>query len=240
MAQGTCAADDCTTVGRLARGWCLSCYAWSQHHGWQDPTGRPRKQKAPADGQCTIVEDGTKCTAPYAAEGMCWKHRGRVRKHGCPLTVQALRGDSLQALLRTAVDAETDECIVHPFRTGQWTVNTGDGTMNASRWVWTLRHGDPGDAHILHSCNGGSGAHGCVNIRHLRKGDNSENVLDRGDAGVQVGEDHHNHRLKADHVRRIRERAADGETQQALADEYGVSRATVGDVVSRKTWRRLP
>lgn len=239
MAQGTCTADGCTNVTRLVRGWCTNCYAWSRSHGWQDPSGRPTKQKAPADGQCTVIEGGVKCSALYFAEGTCEKHHARVSRHGDPFTLRALRGDTLQALLQAAVAAETDDCITHPFRTGHWTVNTVTGSMAASRWVWILRYGDPGAAHILHSCNGGSGANGCVNTRHLRKGDNSENMLDRGDAGVQVGEDHHSSVLTEDRVRAIRERAATGESRAALAAEYGVSRSTVNDVAARRSWRRL-
>lgn len=239
MAQGTCGASDCETYGRLARGWCLSCYSWSQNHGGQDPSGRPRKRKAPADGQCTVVEDGVKCALPYECSGMCTKHRTRVYRYGDALTLHGVPNGTMRTFLEAAAYAETDECVIPLTRTGQWNVNTGDGLMSASRFVWILRHGAPGTAHILHSCNGGSGANGCVNIRHLRKGTNSENVLDRGDAGVQVGEDHHNSRLKEEQVRCIRERAAAGETHQALADEYGVVRQTVTDVVARRTWRRL-
>ncbi|MER5904325.1 hypothetical protein ABT150_30195 [Streptomyces mirabilis] len=163
----------------------------------------------------------------------------RQRRHGDPLVFKKLGNGEAQAFLRAAAFAETDECIVPPHRTGHWNVRTDDGYMNASRYVWIIRHGDPGEAHVLHTCNGGSGANGCVNIRHLRLGDNSRNVLDRGDAGVQVGEAHHSSRLKADQVRRIRERGAAGATHQPLADEYGVSRATIGDIVARRTWRRL-
>lgn len=239
MAQGTCSAIDCETVGRLARGWCLGCYSWSQNRGWQDPTGRPRKQKAPADGQCIVIEAGVKCTRPYAMVGMCEKHRARTKRYGSPLAVLKWGNGTAQEFARAAAYAETDECIIRPDQAERWSINTGDCYMAASRYVWIIRHGDPGEAHVLHSCNGGSGANGCVNIRHLRLGDNSENVLDRGDAGVQVGEGHHSSKLRDHQVRRIRERAAAGETHQALADEYGVARATVTDILARRTWRRL-
>lgn len=240
MGKGTCSVPDCGTVGRLARGWCLACYEWSRDRGWADPTGRPRRTKAPADGQCTVIEGGAKCTAPYKGRGMCARHLARQQRNGDPLTFVRLGNGALRAFLYAAAFAEAEACVVPPHRSGHWNVNTGSGYMNASRFVWIIRHGDPGEAHVLHTCNGGSGANGCVNIRHLRLGDNSRNVLDRGDAGVQVGEDHHNSRLKVDQVRRIRERSQAGATQQSLADEYGVSRGTISDVVRRKTWRRLP
>lgn len=43
-------------------------------------------------------------------------------------------------------------------------------------------------------------------------------------------------KLSPQKVREIRARAEAGATQQSLADEFGVSRATVGDALSRRTW----
>ena len=239
MAHGRCGADGCETVGRLARGWCQACYAWSRNHGWQDPGGRPKRQKAPADGQCTVVEGGVKCSRLYWAEGMCTRHRARAKRYGDPLTLQQRSAEAMRQLLQDAARAETDECIIAAARPGQLITRYRGTYMAAARAVWIIRHGDPGEGHVLHTCNGGSGANGCINVRHLRLGDNSRNVLDRGDAGVQVGEGHHSSVLTEDGVRAIRERASAGETHAALAKEYGVCRATVGDVVARRTWRRL-
>ncbi|MFJ4469614.1 hypothetical protein ACIP2X_19300 [Streptomyces sp. NPDC089424] len=239
MAKGTCKVPECGTVGRLARGWCLACYEWSRSHNWADPAGR-RRRNLPADGECTVVEGGVKCTGDNYGNLLCRKHYDRQRRHGDPLAFKRLGHGEMQAFLRAAAHAETSECVIPPHRTGHWNVNTSDGFMNASRYVWILRYGDPGRQHVLHTCNGGSGANGCVNIRHLTLGDNSRNVLDRGDAGVQVGEAHHSSKLRAEQVTGIRERAAAGKSYQALADEYGVCRQTVSDVVARRTWRRLP
>ena len=239
MAHGTCGVPECGDVGRLARGWCQACYGWSRHNGWADPAGRPRHDKAPQDGQCTVVEDGERCTRPYYGRGMCSRHRRAQSAAGDPLKVMKQANDAVRAQLRAAAYTETDRCIMLDGRPERRTVRADDGYMWASRFVWIIRHGDPGEDQVLHTCNGGSGANGCINIRHLRLGDNSRNVLDRGDAGVKIGEDHHQSRLKAEQVRLIRQRAAAGETYTALAIEYGVARQTVGDVVSRRTWRRL-
>lgn len=50
------------------------------------------------------------------------------------------------------------------------------------------------------------------------------------------GERHHKAKLSASQVREIR---ASGGTQQALADHYGVSKATIGAIRSRRIWTWL-
>ncbi|MFC4060261.1 helix-turn-helix domain-containing protein [Planomonospora corallina] len=162
-----------------------------------------------------------------------------MKRNGDPFTIRNLGNGGMRAILEALAQAETDECVIVKGRDRQWPVNTGAGWVSASRMMWIIRYGDPGELHVLHSCNGGSGNNGCVNVRHLYLGDNSRNVLDRGDAGVQVGEDHHSSVLTTAAVKDIRKRAAAGESHSSLAREYGVSRTTVSDVVNARTWRRL-
>src|SRR5687768_8779690 len=127
MPHGRCGVKDCTNVGRLARGWCVACYAWSRSHGWADPKGRPRKQKAPADGQCTIVENGEKCVGAYHSDGMCSKHHSRMKRNGDPFTIRKLGNGGVRAILEAVAQAETDECVIVKGRDRRWLVNTGDG-----------------------------------------------------------------------------------------------------------------
>ncbi|MFF0401747.1 hypothetical protein ACFYSJ_39495 [Streptomyces sp. NPDC005248] len=124
--------------------------------------------------------------------------------------------------------------------------------MNASRAVWIIAHGDPGDFHVLHSCNGGSGATGCINIRHLYLGDNEANKRDmvasghtiRGKSHGNRGEAHGNAILSDDAVRDIRSRYLQGwpyhpGNKAALADEYGVSVKTIQCVLDFRTWKHV-
>lgn len=72
----------------------------------------------------------------------------------------------------------------------------------------------------------------------LKRGD--ESWMRRHPERLKRGEDNPSSRLTADAVRDIRARyAAGGITQQALADEYGVSQVLVGVVVRRKGWRHI-
>jgi uncharacterized protein (DUF433 family) len=46
-------------------------------------------------------------------------------------------------------------------------------------------------------------------------------------------------RLTEDDIRTIRRRAASGETQSAIAEDYGLNRANISHIVSRKTWAHI-
>jgi hypothetical protein len=67
--------------------------------------------------------------------------------------------------------------------------------------------------------------------------DNSADMVGKGRS--TCGERHHRAKLSTEMVRDIRSRVAEGETQAALAREYGVAPATLHQVVHEKSWRAL-
>lgn len=113
--------------------------------------------------------------------------------------------------------------------------------MNASRAAWIIAHGDPGQLHVLHTCNGGSGDNGCVNPRHLYVDSNAQNRQDMVESDrSHHGSAHHGAKLNEDKVREIRARWAQGERNKTwLAREYGVSVATIYRVVNGMLWTRV-
>ncbi|MFI1956949.1 hypothetical protein ACH46L_03410 [Streptomyces althioticus] len=173
---------------------------------------------------------------------MCAKHRKRWKKYGDPLKARSKRANgSVLAAVRAAAEATTDECILLTAPNGGRGYATLDGVhMHASRAVWITAHGDPGEAHVLHTCNGGSGETGCINIRHLRLGDHAANSADKVDAQRQVwGEKHHRHVLNEDQVREVLRRYKPRDPVNggaALAREFGVSASTISCIVRDKTW----
>jgi DNA-binding transcriptional regulator YiaG len=76
----------------------------------------------------------------------------------------------------------------------------------------------------------------CVNPKHLRWATPKENMADQYKHGTRVmGEKHPQSKLSEFDVREIR-KAADSESQDEIAARFGVSRATVSDIINRRTW----
>lgn len=245
MPVGVCGTSDCWNTGRLRVGLCGACYQWQQKNPGKDPAGRARLTKPPADGKCTITEDGIKCTGDHVARGMCNRHHRRFQTHGdATTTLTRPKGSLLSDLAATAV-LDTDDCVTLSGYASRPSVPFNGKTVFASRAAWIIHRGDPGDAFVLHSCNGGSGATGCINLRHLYLGDRSQNGRDASAAGNSPlphlrGEDVHCATLDEDQVREIRRRWATGlVTQKALAEEYGVSRALMSLLINRKRWKHV-
>lgn len=113
----------------------------------------------------------------------------------------------------------------------------GDGTKLVHRVAWEAANGPiPAGAHVLHQCDNPP----CCNPAHLFLGTNGDNVADmyrkgRGNTGARNGLA----KLDAAKVRTIRLRRAEGETLRALADEFGITIATVCDLAKRRTWRHV-
>ncbi|MFH8577109.1 hypothetical protein [Streptomyces zaomyceticus] len=170
--------------------------------------------------------------------GWCKKHHSRWQRHGDPL-VTAKRGQGvLIAELRAAGQATGEDCIILETPSGghRPVAKLGGVLMLASRAVWILTNGHPGEQHVLHTCHRGD--EGCINIRHLYLGDNSQNIRDMLAAGRARGGRLGQRKLKVNQVAEIRQQYAAGDvTQAALAAAYGVSRETISNVVRNATWR---
>lgn len=100
------------------------------------------------------------------------------------------------------------------------------------RLAYLAAHGDPGDLHVLHSCDNPR----CCNPAHLRLGTNADNVRDRADRRrgrehQQRGETNPNAKLTDAQVAEIRAAYAAGERQVALAERFGIKQPQVSRIV---------
>lgn len=110
----------------------------------------------------------------------------------------------------------------------------------AHRFSWKLHFGDiQNNLWVLHHCDNPL----CCNPAHLFLGTNQDNVDDRESKHRNQpsrGEEHYNHRLSTKDVLEICEKYRKGVvTHQSLANEHGVSRSLITQILLGKRWRHL-
>lgn len=184
------------------------------------------------------------CSFAVYGKGMCRAHYMRKRRHGDPLAGRASgakRGDP-EAWLIAHKDHAEDECLIWPF----FRVNDrGYGRIGrrlAHREMCRLAHGEPpfDGALATHECGNGHG--GCVNPGHLVWATSQKNASDKGIHGsVLAGERNIHCKLNWEQVSKIRKLAGTRKnpgpmTQQAVADEMGISQGQVSRIVLGKSW----
>lgn len=110
----------------------------------------------------------------------------------------------------------------------------GAGFAWAHRVVWELLYGEvPADMRVLHRCDNPP----CIRPTHLYLGTQEDNMRDAAARGrTSSGENHPSHRLSAEDVRQVRTRLARGDKQAEIARDFGVSRGTIGDIATNRTW----
>jgi len=141
------------------------------------------------------------------------------------------------------VDPQPGECW--EWKGGKTRGNYGafeDGQeCRAHRVSWHMHNGPvPEGMHVLHRCDNPP----CVNPEHLFLGTRSDNMRDavakgrfRGDQ--PSGEKHPRARLTWDQVREMRALYAEGWTQKALSEKYGVVYTQVGNIVRGESWKEV-
>jgi|SRR3990167_6387503 len=119
-------------------------------------------------------------------------------------------------------------------RGGYGNVGRGGRYYRAHRMAWGLVNGPmPRDLHACHSCDNPP----CCNPAHLFPGTNRENAEDAGRKGrLARGERQPTAKLTDAAVLTIRARIAAGDSNGAIAGDYGVVRDTIGMIRRGKTW----
>lgn len=125
---------------------------------------------------------------------------------------------------------------------GQFKVGGRKGKMlKTHRVSYELYCGEIGDLCVLHRCDNRA----CVRPDHLFLGTQLDNIADReakgrGGQRLRRGEGNGRAKLNYDQVLSIRGKyAAGAASMKDIADEYGVSKAHISEIISRKTWAHL-
>ena len=143
---------------------------------------------------------------------------------------------------------EIDECwecvAMTLIKDGYGSIRVNQKDILAHRFSFQLFHNRLiGDKMcICHKCDNPS----CVNPHHLFEGTVKDNMNDRdnkgrGNGGAPKGERNGTSKLTEAEVKEIRIKYNKKAkiTQQVLADEYGVSRRSIGDIINHKNWKHI-
>lgn len=107
----------------------------------------------------------------------------------------------------------------------------------AHRFSWFLHHGEELPSHIFvcHACDNPA----CVNPAHLWRGTHSDNMADMDAKGRRVisrGEGIAGAKLTESDVHAIRQ---DPRFHRMIAEDFGVSRAVIGEIKRKRTWAHV-
>lgn len=104
-----------------------------------------------------------------------------------------------------------------------------------TRALWFHWYGyDPGSLMVLHTCHNPP----CCNPNHLYLGTQVENMQDMFAAkrATRRGEFGSKAFFMDELVKEIRQRVADGERQIDIANQFGVTRSCISNMVAGRTW----
>ena len=183
------------------------------------------------------------CGKPQKHRGCCGAHYLRWWRHGDTLVQKnPTNGEALRFYREVVLLFHGDECLIWPYARDQHgyarLAGTGD-TQYVSRLACEELNGPPPTSkhEAAHSC--GKGNLGCVNPGHLSWKTHKANQHDRFAHGTHTrGEQHPLSKLTERDVREIRGLPKDMR-QASIAAKYGVSRRTIGMVLTGKNWAHV-
>ena len=122
-------------------------------------------------------------------------------------------------------------------RYGYGQISVGGKKVLTHRLAWSVAKGPiPEGLHVLHRCD----TPACTNPAHLFLGTNADNMADKVAKGrSSSGERHGRAKLTNAIVWSIRARLAARDTCASIARDFDVSRETISDIKTGRTWNRI-
>lgn len=177
---------------------------------------------------------------------MCYMHYTRVRKYGSPggaerMTI-APEATPAERMAFVGWDVKESGCwewrgkIQSSTRYGRVSLGVRANRQDyAHRVAWMLANGPiPRGGVVRHTCDNPP----CVNPAHLLIGTRQDNIQDMVDRRRHNHGERHNWAVLTDaQVAEIRAAVASGRIHKDVAEEYGISRGHVSELVSYKKRR---
>lgn len=184
------------------------------------------------------------CEKPHVSHDFCATHRKRFKLYGDPLFTKQkqIHGATVAERWNAYVGERGAGCwewAGHRDPNGYGRLNISGKPVLAHRISWELHRRPITPAeHILHRCDNPP----CVRPEHLFKGDQALNMADkmakkRHRYGTTQGEKNPISKVNEGQVREIR---ASSEKPGGLAIRFGLSRRTIRDIQTRKSWKHIP
>lgn len=213
-----------------ARGWCTTHWRRWRLYGDPHATARPKPVGCKAEG----------CDGNHYARDYCRRHYLRLQKYGSATAGQRKLGVGARIAQRAVSDGD---CLIYQTRrqtrSGHVTIFRDGRYVGVHRAAWELANGPvPEGLYVLHRCDRPR----CVNVDHLFLGTIADNNADRDRKGRHValpGSANGFAKLDEAGVAQIKARLAGGESTYALADEFGVSQATVWSIKVGRAWKHV-
>ena len=127
-------------------------------------------------------------------------------------------------------------CVTHKQGNGYPQIEHRGRRKYVHRFVFEDAYGPvPHGINVCHSCDNPP----CINPEHLYLGTQADNCADASKRGrTTIGEKNRHAKLTCADVEAVRA-AAGTATQKIIAEQFGISRRTVGQVIHRDTWRHI-
>ena len=146
-------------------------------------------------------------------------------------------GERFWSKVNVCGDDECWEWTAGKYRRGYGSCSAVFGNRYAHRVAWTLTNGEiPVGLCVLHHCDNPP----CCNPAHLFIGTQSDNMKDKAGKGRATrGESCRHSRLTEIDIKLIRMWLKRGYTQRSIADVFEISRQSIGDINTGRTWKHV-